>query len=354
MAKAVAGRRPAVRLVDLDALRAFAMLLVVFVHAIFFVVPPLPEDPWPAHDAYALETPAVENPYVYVGFFIFGSVLPLFFLLSGYFAALTLRRRGLGFLVRDRLARLGVPLVVGVATTLQITGWLFQTDGSGLFYNPVGSVHGVHYLWFLHNLLLIAAPFFVLVKLGLTFRHPLWLSCIPLSAVALYPMELALVGADNTGNQVVPDLKVLLFYALFFIVGVFLCQNNVTPRRKWTLCLPAAALAAFPLSLYLIALAWPVDAPMGALVRRRPGSDGVWAAAAAAEAAFAWLACFGLMGVFRLVFAARRRWVGFLAESAYWIYWSHYPLVLWLQMQVVECSGFANRANSTEFAVLLQ
>ena len=47
------------RLHDLDALRAFSMLAVVFIHVMFFVLPPLPEDPWPVHDAYALATPPV-------------------------------------------------------------------------------------------------------------------------------------------------------------------------------------------------------------------------------------------------------------------------------------------------------
>ena len=296
MADAAAGRPPGARFHDLDALRAFSMLAIVFSHVMFFVLPPLPEDPWPVHDAYALSTPSVENPYVYLSFFLWGAVLPLFFLLSGYFAALTLRRRGLAHLVRDRLLRLGGPLLVGVATMLQMTGWLFGTEGSGLFYNPVGNVHGIHYLWFLYNLLLVQAVFAVLVRLGLTFRHPLWLSCIPLAVVVLYPMELPLIVADNTGNQVAPDPKVLVYYGLFFLVGVFLAGNGVTPRRRWAWALPAALLAAFPLALYLVSLAWPVDAPMGALVRRRPGSDAVWAAAAVVEAAFAWLACFGLMG----------------------------------------------------------
>ena len=324
------------RLHDLDALRAFSMLAVVFIHVMFFVLPPLPEDPWPVHDAYALATPPVENPYVYVSFLVWGAILPLFFLLSGYFAELTRMRRGLGRLLRDRSVRLGAPLLVGVATMLQITGWLFGAEGPGLFYNPVGNVHGIHYLWFLYNLLFILAAFAVLVGLGLTFRHPLWLACVPLTAVALYPMELPLIGADNTGNQVVPDLKVLLYYGLFFLVGVFLARRGVARRRRWAWALPAALFVAFPLALYLVSLAWPVDAPVGALVRRRPGSDAIWAAAAVAEAAFAWLACFGLMGVFRVAFAGERRWAAFLAEASYWVYWTHYPLVLWLQMRVVD------------------
>ena len=331
------GRRTAPRLDDLDALRAFVMLLVVLIHAFAFLVPPLPGDPWPAYDAYARDTPPNLNPYVYLAFLVFGGVLGIFFLLSGYLAALTLRRRGLARLVEDRLLRIGAPLVVGVATMLQITGWMFETSDAGLWYNPAADeVHGLHYLWFLYNLLLIMAGFAALVRLGLRFHHPVWLACIPLSAVLLYPMEQPFIGADQTGNMVIPDLKVLAYYALFFLVGVFLQNRDVTPRRSWSLLLLPALLVAFPAALYLIYLAWPADATLEAFTGRRPGSDGLWAAAAAAEAAYAWLMCFGTMGFFRLVAARPRRWVQSVSEASYWVYWAHYPLVVWLQIQVVD------------------
>ena len=41
--------------------------------------------------------------------------LPLFFLVAGFFAALLLEARGTGAVVRNRLVRIGIPLVVGVA-----------------------------------------------------------------------------------------------------------------------------------------------------------------------------------------------------------------------------------------------
>ena len=203
--------------------------------------------------------------------------------------------------------------------------------------NPAADeVHGLHYLWFLYNLLFIMAGFAALVRLGLRFHHPVWLACIPLSAVLLYPMEQPFIGADQTGNMVIPDLKVLAYYALFFLVGVFLQNRDVTPRRSWSLLLLPALLVAFPAALYLIYLAWPADATLEAFTGRRPGSDRLWAAAAAAEAAYAWLMCFGTMGFFRLVAARPRRWVQSVSEASYWVYWAHYPLVVWLQIQVVD------------------
>ena len=73
------------RRTDLDALRSFAMLLGIALHASlsFFAFP------WPVHDTQRSDL----LPLFLVA--VHGFRMPLFFLLSGYFTMLVYRRRGL-------------------------------------------------------------------------------------------------------------------------------------------------------------------------------------------------------------------------------------------------------------------
>ena len=98
------------RRTDLDALRSFAMLLGVALHASlsFFA------DPWPVHDTRRSDL----LPLFYV--FVHGFRMPLFFLLSGYFTMLVYRRRGLKCLLEQRFTRIFLPLVIATATIVPL------------------------------------------------------------------------------------------------------------------------------------------------------------------------------------------------------------------------------------------
>jgi len=53
------------------------------------------------------------------------------------------------------------------------------------------------------------------------------------------------------------------------------------------------------------------------------------------QVAFAWLMCFGSMGLFRWIFARERFWVRYLSDASYWLYLTHLPLVIGAQMVLV-------------------
>lgn len=95
---------------DLDALRGFAMALGLVVHASLSFFP----IPWVVHDT----EPSDVLPLVFVA--IHGFRMPLFFVLSGYFTMLVYRRRGLGHLLRQRFARIVIPLLIAWLTIFQI------------------------------------------------------------------------------------------------------------------------------------------------------------------------------------------------------------------------------------------
>ena len=98
---------------DLDALRAFAMLLGIVLHgALMFL--------WPVRDEISQ---GEEDLLGLVIAWIHGFRMPLFFLMSGFFTAMLWRRRGLGSLLRQRALRVLLPLVLAMAVVVPMTHW---------------------------------------------------------------------------------------------------------------------------------------------------------------------------------------------------------------------------------------
>lgn len=91
---------------DFDALRAFAMLLGIALHAGLSYAP----IPWLAMDRDV--SPAIGT-FIEI---VHGFRLPLFFIMSGYFGAMLLGRRGVAGFAGHRWKRIGLPLLLGTLT----------------------------------------------------------------------------------------------------------------------------------------------------------------------------------------------------------------------------------------------
>lgn len=99
---------------DLDALRAFAMLLGILLHGAMAFMP----FPWVVQDTQ--KTPAAG---LLVGV-IHGFRMPLFFLMSGFFTAMLWQRRGAASMLRQRFLRVFVPCMLGLVTLLPAGEWV--------------------------------------------------------------------------------------------------------------------------------------------------------------------------------------------------------------------------------------
>ncbi len=105
--------RESARLHDLDALRAFAMLLGIALHAsLSFTGLPWIVTDWRTSPAFGWFLASVH-----------GFRMPLFILISGYFTMMMWRRRGLKALIRQRLLRVALPLAIGVVTIVPAMAW---------------------------------------------------------------------------------------------------------------------------------------------------------------------------------------------------------------------------------------
>jgi peptidoglycan/LPS O-acetylase OafA/YrhL len=99
---------------DLDAVRAFAMLLGIALHASLS----FSTLPWVVRDTRQSEL------YSLFMMAVHGFRMPLFFLVSGFFTAMLWRRRGLAALLKQRAMRIVLPCFVGLVTIIPLLNWV--------------------------------------------------------------------------------------------------------------------------------------------------------------------------------------------------------------------------------------
>jgi len=121
---------------DLDAVRSFAMLLGIALHAALAYIGGV----WIVSDERASEGLGVFVAAVH------GFRMPLFFLLSGFFTAMLWKRRGLGGLLGQRTKRIVLPLILGcsmiVPTMYAVSSWAIGQRTQQIQASADGAVAG--------------------------------------------------------------------------------------------------------------------------------------------------------------------------------------------------------------------
>ncbi|HEY2136080.1 MAG TPA: acyltransferase [Xanthobacteraceae bacterium] len=218
---------------DLDALRVFACGGVILLHVLLIFAA---EPSFPLKDAVVSPTATVLAEFLRI------TTMPLFFVIAGWSAVVSLRGRGAGSFVRKRVTRLLVPLIVGSALFGSIIRYIELT------HNHDTGFHGFHvvealqigfftffprnlmrmnqvtwsHLWFLAYLFLIS-----LMLLPLLMRLA---RCAPRTQVAAAPtvfipaLALAALLATLGGYwpympNLITDGANLAYYALCFAFG---------------------------------------------------------------------------------------------------------------------------------------
>ena len=339
-----------VRLHHLDALRAGAMLLGIALHAMlaYAGIPWVPQDPV-SSDLLGLAFAAIH-----------GFRMPLFFLISGYFTSLLWRRRGKRAMLRQRIARVAVPLGLCLFTILPLH-WCAMWWASGgdaprwllAQAQAAGPVAGLMvfpffgHLWFLWFLCWLTLAFALLLPLAewCTLHLPsgrpskwrdlllatplalLWL--VPLTALTSIPMY----GfgtqpgfGPETSAGILPMPHVFGYFAVFFGFGALAAaipQAMHGLGRGWWLTLPVACL------IFPYALGFSVQAAELTALVPNPGTRRI--ASLVGQSAYAWLASMGAMGLCGALIKRESLKVRWLADASYWMYLAHLPLVLALQ-----------------------
>ena len=343
------------RLDYLDATRAFALLLGIVFHACLSFMPIFMG--WAVQDVST-------SPLVAMFMTVSHSFrMETFFLLAGFFSHLTFHRKGAGEFVRSRVLRIAVPFVVGwfILHPLVVSGWIMGSASlrgdvdvwAGLLGGfqslstlPAGIFAGSH-LWFLYYMAMITA--LVLAVRGLlTTTGSLhakmvrradaavaWLANSPLSLLILAVPTAATLwfmrfwGMDTPDQGLQPNIPVLVIYGGFFVLGWMLSRQRelisqfarLTPQR-WILA---------GLGITAILLLGDIE--------RDPGHPHYVAAHVAYAVSYAltmWSLVSLTIGVFKKLCQRPNAFIRYVADSSYWMYLVHLPVVVWLQVAVAE------------------
>ncbi len=342
------------RLHGLDAVRGFALLLGVVLHAslAFF-----PEQTWIVAD----ESRSIGAAWLFYGIHLFR--MAAFFLIAGFFAHMMLARRGwLGF-AKDRIMRIGGPLaafwfpvMAGIVTALvwnsYVQGWVVP----GAEPPPPPTYDWTNFplthLWFLYVLLvfyvavlILRAPFALLDRSGGWGRMvdrltgalvgpwtPLLLA--PPLAVALWldPAWIAFFAVPTPDEGLVPDTAALVGYGLAFGFGFILDRRRDLLDRiaAWSPIYLVLAIAS-GVGSYILS-GGPVLTPMVDPTQEKLIAAGATALAVYASA----FAVIGLCLKFMSGVSPVRR---YLADSSYWVYILHLPLVMLAQVWIQDWVG---------------
>ena len=203
---------------NLDFLRAFAMTMGLFIHApILFAVPDLAEE-------FQIENIAQPEDWVWLLYiFISNWRMPLFFLLSGFFAVLVIEKKGCSYFIKDRFIRIGV-------TCLLFSAFYDMLDGRFDFTTG--------HLWFLYELMIFVLCFSLLYETKV-FKDivcrtisPKIFCIISLWLIATVPLAHILNNSFNPyalmPSETFFSLKPgnLVYYFSYFLLGVLLYSNQ--------------------------------------------------------------------------------------------------------------------------------
>ncbi|MDQ3935826.1 MAG: acyltransferase family protein, partial [Actinomycetota bacterium] len=219
---------PRARFHDLDALRAFAILVVILFH-VGMVARGFADAAVEPYKSGLRWLTAVAHDFQ----------MPVFFVMSGFFGALVVERSGASEFARGRLVRIGVPLLAGwlvmgpVLNALTLWGENLRGGDPPPVDAGVLFTQDLHHLWFLWYLLmycavvlavraalaraqgaagrgrgafaaLVASPWLVLAVL------------VPLTAIVLWPASLWTAAVPP---EITPHAEPFAYHLLFFAFG---------------------------------------------------------------------------------------------------------------------------------------
>jgi glucan biosynthesis protein C len=351
--------QPADRLHALDAVRAYALLLGVVLHSAAAFLQGFPIPMW-------LDEPAAGAAVIYYIIHMFR--MSAFFLIAGFFARVLVERRGARAFIKDRLKRVGVPLVLfGPVVMIMIpVGFVLGALPHGVDYlmqlaqtaqqpaptpaplaagQPAAAAGGginLAHLWFLYYLLLFYA-----LTLAIRWLVPLvdkrgvlaagadrvvafvmsgvWgpvLIALPI-AVYLYQLD---TWAEWLGLPapflLVPNTLALIGYGMAFGLGWLLnrqVEQLLALQKLWVVYLVAAlALTAFCLTTIGTTPRWAGP--------NLQGTDRLLYTAAYTVGLWCWV--FAFVGAAVRFLSKPNPVTRYLADASYWVYLMHMTTVL--------------------------
>lgn len=343
------------RLDYLDAVRGFALILGIIFHASLSFMP--------VFIGWAVMDISTSNVVSLFALISHSFRMEVFFVIAGFFSHMTFHRRGVKAFMQSRIVRIAIPFLLGwfLLKPLLISGWIMGAESmrgevsvlAGLmqaftmFTDNTSELFVGTHLWFLYYLLMISISVVVIRKvifLNATLagnmsrfadkvvQHVVatrlaWIAVIAGTALCLWFMQNW--GMDTPDKSLFPNVPVALVYGGFFLFGWLLHrqpqQLDRFAKLSWAKSL--TCLAAVALSTQLS----PYAMQQGHL-------QYVWLKLAfvISYAVMMWLLVAMFIGVCQRLFSGTNSGIRYVADSSYWLYLIHLPIVVWLQVALAE------------------
>lgn len=329
----------------LDAVRGFALVLGVFFHATLAYLPG--PQLWVAVDA----SRSVELSVAFFVLHIFR--MTVFFVIAGFFARLLLERRGTWGFIKNRAARIAMPLAmfwpIVITGIVAVAIWAAVQANGGVAPEgdppppPNAETFPLTHLWFLYVLLFFYAAALVLrglvrlidrnetlrlrvvdpvVRLITGPGAPLLLA-IPMAASLFFtPNWYAWFGIPTPDTGLIPNTAALLCYGFAFGVGWLIHRQPAIFEGwgKWWLAYVGPAIGATISALMMLGLTPNLDGPAA--------QDWRMAGYAALYSFACWAWTIVIIGFAVRHLAGHSPARRYLADASYWIYIVHIPIVM--------------------------
>ena len=324
----------------LDAVRGIAMLLGIVLHASLPYIEGLPKGLWPSDKNTSNIIPIIFE-------FIHIWRMPIFFIISGFFANLVITRKSLIIWWKNRFLRLVLPAMIFFPIMSLTIPWIFMygyTGNINFFFSNEGQPH---HLWFLYHLFifvlfsifirffgLIIYKFFKQINLIVVVdifntvksflgRH-IFDSRFPILMIFVFFIFNLFTGADLIINP--------LASGLYFLFGYRLYKNNLLfdfIKSNWKFYLIGG------LTVTIIFFILNTQASNFAK------EDVRWIPWVILKISSAVLLSFSFIGLAEQKFSNLNPIVRFISDSSYWVYLIHLPLVAFITFFMFKITIFA-------------
>ena len=337
------------RLHYMDNLRALAMFIGVLFHAAL-AYSPLLHNLW-------FTTGAQSSPLIdIVSFFTHLFRMPVFFLISGFFALMLIQKRGLSGFLKNRTLRIFIPFIIFLplltVAIMASLGWAIDNvenlspllsffkmmqDIPDTPPSPISTMH----LWFLYYLfifviltaILYESKFFKIALLGRITSPKFILTIFPL---LLVPALFTVVSPHPAPDKWYPELWSFGFYGLFFLLGslIFIKQEVLEQFNKYKHGLLLVSIAAY--AYFYSTLPKTISTEMIMFMMSGMKMELSHLPVAIAEAYISVYMTLYCLILGRQYLNKQNKVLKLISDSSYWVYLIHFPLLLIIQFYLLD------------------
>lgn len=343
--------RTTVRYHYMDNLRALAMLLGIFFHAAIAYGPMF-------NEVWMVASPDKSVAMEAVAWFSHLFRMPLFFLIAGFFTCYLVEKRGVGGFLRNRALRILLPFVIFlplvILSFIVLIGWAIQQVQNlppflqfvAMMMNapdaprpPPSTTH----LWFLYNLVQFYLVYVLLHRFGILAMR--WTRILGNVKFVLLVLPLLMAPALFTQSspfpapeQFLPRLWSFGFFGLFFLVGsqLFRDQDLIDRARPY-----APWLLVSSIILYVFVYRdYPGTISLQEALAYQAGPPPSWhhLLVSVLEAFIAVHMTVVCLVAGKALLDKANNVIRYIADSSYWIYIIHLPVLWFIQMLLLDTS----------------